>query len=90
MRILLAGLLAGGVTRPARGQVRDPYVEPRQTMVAEMIAAEGVKNERVLDSMRATPRHLFVKSTLKHLPIPTRPSTSGSSRPFHRHSSWPI
>ena len=67
MRILLAGLLAGGVPRPARGQVRDPYVEPRQTMVAEMIAAEGVKNERVLDSMRATPRHLFVKSTLKHL-----------------------
>jgi protein-L-isoaspartate(D-aspartate) O-methyltransferase len=66
-RILLAGLLAGGVAREARAQTRDPYSEPRQTMVADMIAAEGVKNERVLDSMRATPRHLFVKATLKHL-----------------------
>jgi protein-L-isoaspartate(D-aspartate) O-methyltransferase len=52
---------------PATAQKPDPYAELRATMVAELIAAEGVKNERVLDSMRATPRHLFVKANLKHL-----------------------
>ena len=61
---LAAGL---GICSPAWSQSKDPYLEPRQTMVSDMIAAEGVKNERVLESMRNTPRHLFVKSTLKNL-----------------------
>jgi protein-L-isoaspartate(D-aspartate) O-methyltransferase len=34
-------------------------------MVEEMIAAEGVTNERVLESMRTVPRHLFVRPALR-------------------------
>ncbi len=49
------------------GQVRDPYADARHKMVDEMVAAEGITNERVLESLRTTPRHLFVRSNLRHL-----------------------
>jgi protein-L-isoaspartate(D-aspartate) O-methyltransferase len=38
----------------------DPTAAPRGRMVAEQIAARGVKDERVLAAMRVVPRHLFV------------------------------
>jgi len=62
---LLCGVLA--LERPVCAQPRDLYADPRNVMVDEMIAGEGIKNERVLNSMRSTPRHLFVKSTLKSM-----------------------
>lgn len=39
---------------------RDPYREPRNRMVTEYIEREGVKNQKVLTSMRQVPRHEFV------------------------------
>ncbi len=39
---------------------RDPYQKVREKLVAEAIEAEGVKNPRVLQAMRTTPRHEFV------------------------------
>jgi protein-L-isoaspartate(D-aspartate) O-methyltransferase len=60
-------VLLAAAPRSASAQVRDPAFDARNKMVDEMIAAEGIKNERVLTAMRSTPRHLFVKSTLKHL-----------------------
>ncbi len=38
----------------------DPYQKEREALVREHVAKEGITNERVLESMRTTPRHLFV------------------------------
>jgi len=38
----------------------DAFARARQAMVASQIAARGVKDPRVLDAMRAVPRHEFV------------------------------
>jgi protein-L-isoaspartate(D-aspartate) O-methyltransferase len=65
--ITIFGLMNVAVCSVALGQGRDAYAEARHKMVDEMIAAEGVKNEKVLESMRTTPRHQFVKQTLKPL-----------------------
>lgn len=61
--LLAAVVLSGHV----RAEGRDPYEEARLQMVSENIAAEGVKNERVLESMRTVPRHLFVRPQLRHM-----------------------
>ncbi|HCO26381.1 MAG TPA: protein-L-isoaspartate(D-aspartate) O-methyltransferase, partial [Gimesia maris] len=39
----------------------------RNDMVTRYIEGEGIKNPRVLSSMRQVPRHEFVSSNLKHL-----------------------
>jgi protein-L-isoaspartate(D-aspartate) O-methyltransferase len=44
----------------ASGQGVDVFAVARNQMVDSEIVAAGVKNERVLQSMRATPRHEFV------------------------------
>lgn len=38
----------------------DPYAAKREKMVAEQIAARGIRDERVLDAMRRVPREEFV------------------------------
>lgn len=59
VRLLVAVLaLAPAV---ATAQRPDAFAEARRRMVEEFIAAEGVKNERVLEAMRNTPRHEFVR-----------------------------
>jgi len=45
----------------------DRYVALRQKMVQEYIADEGVTNLRVLNQMRAVPRHEFVRPELRNL-----------------------
>jgi protein-L-isoaspartate(D-aspartate) O-methyltransferase len=44
---------------------QDPFVAARVAMVAEQIASRGVKDARVLDAMRAVPRHEFVPEGLR-------------------------
>jgi protein-L-isoaspartate(D-aspartate) O-methyltransferase len=46
---------------------RDPTYELRQRMVHDAIVAEGVSNQRVIESMRITPRHEFVPTSLRHM-----------------------
>jgi protein-L-isoaspartate(D-aspartate) O-methyltransferase len=41
------------------------YAVQRERMVRDLIAARGVKDERVLAAMRKIPRHLFVKEHLR-------------------------
>ncbi|HEX3553942.1 MAG TPA: protein-L-isoaspartate(D-aspartate) O-methyltransferase [Thermoanaerobaculia bacterium] len=41
------------------------YAVQRERMVRDLIAARGVKDERVLNAMRKIPRHLFVKDHLR-------------------------
>lgn len=43
----------------------DQFAGVRERMVREMIAARGVKDERVLQALRKVPRHLFVKDHLR-------------------------
>jgi protein-L-isoaspartate(D-aspartate) O-methyltransferase len=53
-----AGLLA---------QAQDAYQNDRWKMVAEQVEREGIRNEAVLNAMRETPRHLFVRPDLQKL-----------------------
>ncbi|MBX3441970.1 MAG: protein-L-isoaspartate(D-aspartate) O-methyltransferase [Planctomyces sp.] len=49
----------------ARAQARDQYSASRNKMVDDLIAAEGITDERVLASLRATQRHLFVRPAMR-------------------------
>jgi protein-L-isoaspartate(D-aspartate) O-methyltransferase len=41
------------------------FAHQRERMVRDLIAARGIKDERVLAAMRSVPRHLFVKEHLR-------------------------
>jgi protein-L-isoaspartate(D-aspartate) O-methyltransferase len=41
-------------------QASDPFEQKRKKMVEEEIVGAGIKNERVIDAIRRTPRHEFV------------------------------
>ena len=43
----------------------DQFTGVRDRMIREMVAARGVKDERVLEALRKVPRHLFVKDHLR-------------------------
>ena len=61
---LLLGVWAVSA-QPLWAQSRNGMNAEREHMVAEHIAAEGVTNPRVLESMRTVPRHLFVRADLR-------------------------
>ncbi len=64
----MLGLMYGlGITAPHTvcAQPRNAYTAAREHMVTEHVAAEGVTNARVLESMRAVPRHQFVREELR-------------------------
>ncbi len=60
MSARLLCVLAVAIPSTACAQTRDTFEPARHRMVDEFIAAEGVKDERVLEAMRTTPRHEFV------------------------------
>jgi protein-L-isoaspartate(D-aspartate) O-methyltransferase len=41
------------------------YAHQRERMVRDLVAARGIKDERVLAALRSVPRHLFVKEHLR-------------------------
>ncbi|HJX29571.1 MAG TPA: protein-L-isoaspartate(D-aspartate) O-methyltransferase [Thermoanaerobaculia bacterium] len=45
--------------------MNDQYSGLRERMIRDMIAARGIKDERVLTAFRKVPRHLFVKDHLR-------------------------
>ena len=51
---------------PAKPRAHDPWAETRSRMVQFEVAAAGVKDQRVCEAMRATPRHEFVPPPLRH------------------------
>jgi protein-L-isoaspartate(D-aspartate) O-methyltransferase len=61
------GALVGVLLAPgaAAGQNRDPWAEARARMVEYEVMASGVKDARVCDAMRATPRHEFVAPAMR-------------------------
>jgi len=67
LRILLCGaILVGLGASAARAQSRTALEKARNRMVDEEIVGAGVKNKRVIEAMRATPRHEFVPVTLRN------------------------
>jgi protein-L-isoaspartate(D-aspartate) O-methyltransferase len=58
LTVLLFALLLGAPAAMAQG--RAAFDAARDKMVDEEIVAAGVKNERVIAAMRATPRHEFI------------------------------
>ena len=64
--ILIVALLITSA-RWVSAQGRNAFTAEREQMVTENIASEGVTNERVLDSMRTVPRHMFVRSELRRM-----------------------
>ncbi|MBL8228253.1 MAG: protein-L-isoaspartate(D-aspartate) O-methyltransferase [Bryobacterales bacterium] len=52
----------------------------RLTMVKQQIEDRGVKNPRVLQAMRATPRHLFVPKDMEALAYEDRPLPIGDGQ----------
>ena len=61
---LMVALMAPA-DRTSGGLSQDPLQRARLSMVADQIAARGVKDARVLDAMRAVPRHEFVPTTVR-------------------------
>ena len=51
---------AVGVAAAAAGPQDDDYAAARERMVTDDIAAGGVSDPRVLESLRTTPRHDFL------------------------------
>ena len=62
---VIAPLLVLLSVAPAACQTRQPYERARQKMVDEHLVAAGVKDERVVKAMLATPRHEFVATALR-------------------------
>jgi protein-L-isoaspartate(D-aspartate) O-methyltransferase len=67
VRALFSALLFGGWVPGALvpAWAKDPYEDARRKMVKDYIEKEGVKNPRVLESMRSVPRHEFVVPSMK-------------------------
>jgi protein-L-isoaspartate(D-aspartate) O-methyltransferase len=62
MCLLVVGAAGGplGLVRPAAAQGVGSYDAAREQMVREEIIGAGIKNERVIEAIRRTPRHEFV------------------------------
>jgi protein-L-isoaspartate(D-aspartate) O-methyltransferase len=56
------------------------YAARRDAMVASQIALRGVTDERVLDAMRAVPRHRFVPAALRGAAYADRPLPIGEGQ----------
>jgi protein-L-isoaspartate(D-aspartate) O-methyltransferase len=60
---LVAWMISGAAV--GQGQTRDPWAEARARLVQYEVVAAGVKDTRVCDSIRTTPRHEFVPTSLR-------------------------
>jgi protein-L-isoaspartate(D-aspartate) O-methyltransferase len=57
--------------------MNDRYETLRSRMIATQLAARGIRDTRVLDAMRAVPRHLFVPVEQQHLAYTDQPLPIG-------------
>jgi len=62
--VLFAAMAAISSTNAA-AQTRQQFAASRERMVNEAVRSAGVRDERVLQSMRNTPRHEFVRLSLR-------------------------
>ena len=64
----------------AIGQGDDPWRAQREAMVANQLAARGIKDERVLAAMRRVPRHEMVPPLVRDLAYADRPLPIGDGQ----------
>lgn len=76
--LVLALVLASVAESPRKDETPAAWKESSRLMVEEQIAARGVKDRRVLETMRETPRHLFVPEALRPFAYEDRPLPIGS------------
>ncbi len=65
--LTVAVLLAVAAIFPSPAHAQRQFDALRAEMVDDYLVTEGITNERVLDAMRATPRHLFVRGDLRQM-----------------------
>ncbi|OGW90911.1 MAG: protein-L-isoaspartate O-methyltransferase [Omnitrophica bacterium RIFCSPHIGHO2_02_FULL_63_14] len=58
----------------------DPFRDARARMVAQQVAARGVRDPRVLAALRAVPRHVFVPEPLRPAAYDDSPLPIGESQ----------
>ena len=61
----------------AKAQPTDMFARDRERMVSETIAGRGIKDERVIEAMRAVPRHEFVPLDVRDHAYDDRPQPIG-------------
>ena len=52
------------------------------TMVEERIVSRGINDQKVVDAMRAVPRHNFVNENMVHLAYTDQPLPIGRNRRY--------
>jgi protein-L-isoaspartate(D-aspartate) O-methyltransferase len=63
--LAIGTLLAAAAAPLAQAQSRAEFERARNKLVDEILIPGGVKNERVVQAMRDTPRHEFVTASLR-------------------------
>lgn len=61
--VAIAGALIIGTETTAQSQTNELYQAAREKLVREVLIPGGVRDERVLNSIRSTPRHEFVPAS---------------------------
>jgi len=64
LRVMAAGLFLAGLAGTVRPQAEAAFAFRRKVMVANQIAARGIRDGLVLKAMAEVPRHLFVPADL--------------------------
>lgn len=76
--VLVTALLCAAASPLARQA--DPTVELRLAMVRDQIEREGISDSRVLEAMRAVPRHLLVPPEYRPMAYEPRPLPIGEGQ----------
>jgi protein-L-isoaspartate(D-aspartate) O-methyltransferase len=76
--VLVTALLCAAASPSARQA--DPTVELRLAMVRDQIEREGISDSRVLEAMRAVPRHLLVPPEYRPMAYEPRPLPIGEGQ----------
>ncbi|HHP7234457.1 MAG TPA: protein-L-isoaspartate(D-aspartate) O-methyltransferase [Desulfobacterales bacterium] len=79
LRMVTVGLLVAAATTAPAGETSD-FGTQRAEMVQHQIAARGVSDPRVLQSMRKVPRHRFVPEGLRAQAYSDRPLPIGEGQ----------
>ena len=77
MTLLLTG---AGIRQPTLSEQEKAFAQERREMVADQIQRRGVADKRVLEAMRAVPRHLFVPRDLQRMAAMDTPLPIGQGR----------
>ena len=76
------------IDRGDNDEQRGGFASQREEMVRDQIVSRGIKDERVLASMRCVPRHAFVAPEERISAYEDRPLPIGFDRQYRSRISW--